>query len=105
MDSGLGDVYEDEIIFMQDNARTHTSRQSKEWFENHGILLLDWPPYSPEMNPIENLWAIVKRKLLELYPNLITDIGKSEVDIPYLVKCLHDAWGKISSDTIRALTG
>ena len=61
LDSGLGDIHEDGMISMQDKARIHTSRQSKEWFENHGILLLDWPPYSPEMNPIENLWAIVKR--------------------------------------------
>jgi transposase len=49
--------------FQQDNAPQHTSRVARQWFHNHGVTLLDFPPYSPDLNPIENLWAIVKTRV------------------------------------------
>lgn len=45
-------------IFMQDNASTHTARIVQDWLseftQEHNVELLDWPPYSPDLNPIEN---------------------------------------------------
>ncbi len=35
---------------------------TKSWFNDHGVSVLDWPANSPDSNPIENLWGIVKRK-------------------------------------------
>jgi len=42
--------------FQQDNAPQHTSNLAKRWFHNHGVHLIDFPPYSPDLNPIENLF-------------------------------------------------
>ncbi len=39
------------------------------WFKDHGIPVLNWPANSPDLNPIENLWGIVKRKMRYARPN------------------------------------
>ncbi len=49
--------------FQQDNAPQHTSHLPRRWFHNHGVDLLDFPPYSPDLNPIENLWSILKARI------------------------------------------
>lgn len=51
------------FIFQQDSAPCHTSKVSKSFMANNGIQLLQWPGNSPDMNPIETLWAILKQRL------------------------------------------
>jgi len=48
---------------LEDNAPTHKAKKTKKWMHDHGISLLDFPPYSPDLNPIENLWAHFKRRI------------------------------------------
>ena len=65
------------MTFMQDNATIYTAKKVKKWFKDEGIPLIDWPPYSPDLNPIKHLWAQLKQWINEHYPDLIT-MGKSE---------------------------
>ncbi|KAL0194626.1 hypothetical protein M9458_008198 [Cirrhinus mrigala] len=51
------------------NNRRRQKRLASTWFKDHGIPVLNWPANSPDLNPIENLWGIVKRKMRYARPN------------------------------------
>ncbi len=57
-----------DFIFQQDLAPAHTAKSTKSWLNNHGVSVLDWPENSPDLNHIENLWDIVKRKMRNTRP-------------------------------------
>ena len=84
------------IYFQQDNARIHTSHSSRAWLEENAINVLDWPACSPDLNPIENLWGIISRKV---YAE-----GKHFGSIPDLEFAIIQAWNEIHESTLRTLS-
>ncbi len=63
-----------DFIFQQDFIPTHTAKGTKSWFNDHGVTVLDWPANSPDLNPIENIWGIVKRKMRDTWHNNADDL-------------------------------
>ena len=53
----------EDCFFQQDNAPWHTARSIKVWMKDHQIKTLSWPAQSPDLNPIENLCNVMKRKM------------------------------------------
>ncbi len=53
---------DDDFIFQQNLAPVHTAKSTKSWFNDHGVTVLDWPANSPDLNPIENLWGLSRRR-------------------------------------------
>ncbi len=56
----IADKFPSTHRFMQDNDPKHTSRLSKQFFEENSINWWKTPPESPDCNPIENLWHELK---------------------------------------------
>ncbi|XP_048853901.1 uncharacterized protein LOC125721830 isoform X1 [Brienomyrus brachyistius] len=68
-------LYGDEdFIFQHNLAPAHSAKTTGKWFTDHGITVLNWPANSPDLNPIQNLWDIVKRKLRDARPNTLDEL-------------------------------
>ncbi len=63
-----------DFIFQQELAPAHTAKGTKSWFNDHGVTVLDWPANLPDLNPIDNLWGIVKRKMRDTRRNNAEDL-------------------------------
>ena len=84
-------------IFQQDGAPAHTSKRSQKWLKDNmpGYWAKDiWPPNSPDLNPIENLWSILQSKL---------DTMDCATNLNILEKQLLLAWKEISPETSENL--
>lgn len=102
LNNALLDIYEPGILFQQDNAGIHTSEHTQEWFETHGIYVIDWPPHSPDLNPIEVVWALLKRELFNRYPSIAN--GRRRIrDWEVFREALIDSWNHIDQDVIDSL--
>uniref|UniRef100_A0A9J7ZZD1 Tc1-like transposase DDE domain-containing protein n=1 Tax=Cyprinus carpio carpio TaxID=630221 RepID=A0A9J7ZZD1_CYPCA len=68
-------LYGDEdFVFQHDLAPAHSAKTTGKWSTDHNITVLNWPANSPDLNPIENLWDFVKRKLRDARPNTLDEL-------------------------------
>ncbi|UYV82730.1 hypothetical protein LAZ67_22000686 [Cordylochernes scorpioides] len=79
-------------LYQQDNARPHTARISQQALQD--VPMLPWPPYSPDLSPIEHVWDIIGRRLHAL-PQ-----PRSEDELWQMVE---REWRAIPQDAIRTL--
>lgn len=82
-------------VFMQDGAPCHTAKSVKQWLSDCQVKYLDdWPGNSPDLNPIENLWQIVKQRLR----------SKDISSLSRLEAAVRDAWDNIPPEILRRLS-
>lgn len=82
-------------IFQQDNAPIHVSKYMKKWFVDHNVQILDWPAKSPDLNPIENLWAILSQSVYRH--------GKQFSTLAELRRDINSSWYNISPQIMKNL--
>ena len=79
--------------YLQDGAGYHTSRPSLQWFHTNGVSVIQISPYSPDFNPIENLWADLKRRIE----------ARNASSIQKLRQILIEEWENTSADLCSRL--
>lgn len=62
---------------IMDNVKFHLQSRIKEAIESIGAKIIFLPPYSPDFNPIENMWSKLKAMLRKLAPRTGRDFKKS----------------------------
>lgn len=80
-------------LFQQDNARPHAKAMRGGWFGRRKIKLLGWPPYSPDLSPIETLWARVASLVSARGP-----FGPQELE-----QFVLEAWAEVKQDEVQRL--
>lgn len=91
-------------LFQQDNARIHTAAATREWLRSHDITTIDWPAYSPDLNPIEHMWWHLKRLVFKHYPQYNT-FSSTQEDWDGFCSALKDCWRRIPNRLIATLIG
>ncbi|CDF36001.1 unnamed protein product [Chondrus crispus] len=82
-------------IYQQDNASIHRAHETRTWFKDHGVDDLDWPARPSDLNPIENLWAILERTV---YPSARQFLSTKD-----LTSCIMECWEKIEDEVLHNL--
>jgi transposase len=72
------------VVVQEDNAPIHTCKLAKEWRESREMETLAWPPFSPDLNPIEHVWYLIKGVVQKMKPRPMT--------LPSLKDAIRKAW-------------
>ena len=83
-------VGEEEVFFIIDNAKTHLP--FRRWLRRQRIALMEIPAYSQDLNPIENVWSLMKDKLHKHYPELYLMRGDVNVVKKAIEEAITNCW-------------
>ncbi len=77
-------------FFQQDNARPHVAKTTLAWFKSQAVVPqpIPWPPYSPDVSPIENMWSVIQNDVNHCNPD----------SIPVLKLAISRCWRQRTSD-------
>lgn len=91
-----------ELQFMQDNAPPHKAAFTRESLRVKNIEPINWPPYSPDLNPIEAVWSEMKDYIENQYPELEDGRERSSAELRIIIL---EAWDSISHNSLQYLIG
>ena len=79
--------------FQQDNDPKHKSHIASDWLFSHGVDCIDHPPHSPDLNPIEEVWEILKREVDK----------KHASNVEELKLAIEDCWNDLDPAYLKTL--
>ncbi|GFV14756.1 transposable element Tcb2 transposase [Trichonephila clavipes] len=85
----------DDFILMKDNCRPHRANLVEDFLFEEGIVRMEWPACSPDMNPIEHVWDALGRRVAGRRPPPQT--------LQEMERALLEEWDRISQLVINSL--
>jgi hypothetical protein len=85
-----------DLYFQKDNAKGYASEFTQSVIQAAGIRVIEWPPFSPDLNPIETIWDNIKDYIQAHYPRV-------HISYKRLREAIQKAWESISHKRIRDL--
>lgn len=82
-------------VFQHDGAPIHKARKTTEFLNRRNVPLLDWPSCSPDINPIENVWAFIVKKM---YAG-----DKTYQNVAQLKRAIISAWHQVDQQLLDNL--
>jgi transposase len=73
-------------ILMEDNASVHSAKLTQSYHTYHGVIQMTWPANSPDLNPIENVWRLLKYRVGRRFP-------KTEEEVR---RFIEEEWAKLT---------
>jgi len=89
------EIFQGNCRFQHDNAPAHTSRVVRQFLEENEIQVLEQPSLSPDMNPIENLWAELGRA--------VRNRDNPPTNLCQLQNVLVEEWDRLPRNTLETL--
>lgn len=87
----------EDLILMQDNASAHTAAGTIQDLSERGVTVMEWPPFSPDLNPIETVWCRMKDYIEHKYGHI------EKPSYAQLRGFVKEAWEQIDDDLIKDL--
>ena len=92
-ESSIRGLFLERFKFQQDGARCHISESTMKWFNQRKWDVSAWPSNSADLNPIENVWAVMKREVERKRPK-----GLKELE-----KIVDEVWDNFPLEKIKSL--
>ena len=61
-----------------------------------------WQPYSPDLNPIENPWKMLKAEIDRVHPE-IKGLGNSQAVMDFMIECTQEAWETLAPELLNKI--
>ena len=88
-------VDENSLLFMHDNAPCHRDRPVSKLLHKYSIPVMHWPPQSPDLNPLENVWPDIKHRFYKRFIELGACLSTPSVAIAQYSKMIQKAWAEV----------
>ena len=84
-----------DFILQEDNCGPHRANSIATYLQSKGVSRMKWPAQSPDLNPIENVWGLLKQRLRKL--------PKQPTSADQLFDILSSEWDSLSDEYFYTL--